>query len=42
MELCGAVLNTRLYTFIVHELKDIKFEKNYHVIDSRMKEGKGG
>ena len=36
LELCGAVLNTRLYTFIIHELRDIKFERVYHIIDSEI------
>ena len=36
LELCGAVLNARLHTFIIHELKDIPFEKVYHVIDSEI------
>ena len=36
LELCGAVLNTRLYTFIVNEIRDIKFEKVFHIIDSEI------
>ena len=36
LELCGAVLNTRLYTFIIHELRDIKFERVYHIIDGEI------
>ena len=36
LELCGAVLNTRLYTFIIHELRDIKFGRVYHIIVSEI------
>ena len=36
LELCGAVLNARLYAFIVHELRDIAFKEVYHVIDSEI------
>ena len=36
LELCGAVLNERLHTFIIHELKDTPFGKVYHVIDSEI------
>jgi len=36
LELCAAVLNARLYTFIAHELKDIRFERVYHIVDSEI------
>ena len=36
LELCGAVLNARLYAFIIHELRDIPFEKIYHIVDSEI------
>ena len=36
LELCGAVLNSRLYSFIVHELDGIKFEGVHHIIDSEI------
>ena len=36
LELCGAVLNARLYEFIQQELKDIQFEKVYHIVDSEI------
>ena len=36
LELCGAVLNARLYAFIIHELRDIAFKEVYHVVDSKI------
>ena len=36
LELCGAVLNARLYAFIIHELRDIAFKEVYHVVDSEI------
>ena len=36
LELCGAVLNSRLFSFITHELSDIKFERVFHIIDSEI------
>ena len=36
LELCGAVLNARLYAFIIHELRDIEFKEVYHVVDSEI------
>ena len=36
LELCGAVLNSRLYSFISHELDGIKFEGVHHIIDSEI------
>ena len=35
LELCGAVLNARLYTFIESEL-DIQFNRVYHIVDSEI------
>ena len=34
--LCGAVLHTRLYILIVNEIRCIKFEKVFHIIDSEI------
>ena len=36
LELCGAVLNSRLYSYIVHELNEIQFEGVHHIIDSEI------
>ena len=36
LELCGAVLNSRLYTFIKEEMKLTIFTKVYHVVDSEI------
>ena len=36
LELCGAVLNARLYGFISHELDGINFEGVHHIIDSEI------
>ena len=36
LELCGAVLNSRLYTFIKEEMKSTIFTKVYHVVDSEI------
>ena len=36
LELCGAVLNSRLYTFIRKEMPDIVFEREYHIVDSEI------
>ena len=36
LALCGAVLNSRLYTFIRQEMPDITFEREYHIVDSEI------
>ena len=36
LELCGAVLNARLYSFISHQLDGINFEGVHHIIDSEI------
>ena len=36
LELCGAVLNCRLYTFIKEEMRTMDFEKVYHIVDSEI------
>ena len=36
LELCGAVLNSRLYTFIKEEMQSIDFKKVYHIVDSEI------
>ena len=36
LELCGAVLNSRLYTFITKEMPDIEFNRVYHIVDSEI------
>ena len=33
LELCGAVLNSRLYVFIKEELPSVSFVKVYHIVD---------
>ena len=36
LELCGAVLNARLWSFIRKEMEDIKFKEVYHIVDSEI------
>ena len=36
LELCGAVLNSRLYVFIKEELPSVSFVKVYHIVDSEI------
>ena len=36
LELCGAVLNARLFAFILKEMADIQFERIFHIIDSEI------
>ena len=36
LELCGALLTSRLYSFIMQELDDLQFERVYHVVDSEI------
>ena len=36
LELCGAVLNARLFSFITQELAEIQFERVFHVVDSEI------
>ena len=36
LELCGAVLNARLFTFITREMRGIHFERVFHIIDSEI------
>ena len=36
LELCGAVLQSRLYGFIVAEMPEMKFERIYHIVDSEI------
>ena len=36
LELCGAVLQSRLYGFIVTEIPEMKFERIYHIVDSEI------
>ena len=36
LELCGAVLTSRLYSFILQELDELRFERVYHVVDSEI------
>ena len=36
LELCGAVLNARLYMFIRQEMSDLNFHKVYHIVDSEI------
>ena len=36
LELCGAVLNSRLYVFIKKEMPDVEFNRIYHIVDSEI------
>ena len=36
LELCGAVLNCRLYAFIKKEMPDVPVERVYHLVDSEI------
>jgi len=36
LELCGAVLNSRLYKFILQEMPDLEFKRVYHIVDSEI------
>ena len=36
LELCGAVLNSRLFVFIKREMPEIQFNKVYHLVDSEI------
>ena len=36
LELCGAVLNSRVHSFIRKEITAIKFQKVYHIVDSEI------
>ena len=36
LELCGAVLNSRLYKFILNEMPDLDFKQVYHIVDSEI------
>ena len=36
LELCGAMLNARLWSYIRKEMEDIKFEEVYHIVDSEI------
>ena len=36
LELCGAVLNARLFSFIRQELEELQFEKVFHIVDSEI------
>ena len=36
LELCGAVLNARLFSFIKQELDELQFEKIFHIVDSEI------
>ena len=36
LELCGAVLNSRLFSFIKQEMPEIPFSKVYHIVDSEI------
>ena len=36
LELCGAVLNSRLYYFIRKEMPDLEFHQTFHIVDSEI------